>query len=111
MTIADVYNALAAVNSAGQNIDFVAPLTHLMSAILVEKAKTDLESLENVRLALLIAYVVILTLVYLLLLYPTAQALSEDASKMKSLMLLVPIDALSRVPAIQLYIQEKISLE
>jgi len=111
-TMKNVDGALQALRRVGEYINFwMGPLIKLSVAIIHETALKSLTTFRDIRVLLLVFYLGVLALLYALVLYPTAQSLSRDADKTKSLLLLLPPDVLRLIPSVSSYISDNISLE
>jgi len=82
-----------------------------MNAVVHEHGRDTMTQFGNIRVGMFIAYLAILAMLYLLVLAPTSSFVSKDASKTKSTMLLLHPDLCVKVPRVQQYIQDNISLE
>jgi len=84
------------MNIAGVFINhFVTPLAYMMNGAIFDYGLSIMTDLKTIRIALLVAFIVALILLYLLVLYPTARSLRIDAGKTKSLLLLLPPDVIN----------------
>ena len=108
----NVDGALQALRRVGEYINFwMGPLIKLSVAIIHETALKSLTTFRDIRVLLLVFYLGVLALLYALVLYPTAQALSRDADRTKSLLLLLSPDVVRNLSSISQYIEANYSLE
>ena len=81
-----------------------------MNGAIHEHGRKMMMEFVNIRIGMFIAYIIILILLYILVLYPTSTSLSRDASRTKSLLLLLHPDV-CRQPGVQAYLKQNLSRE
>ena len=78
-----------------------------MNGAIHEHGKEMMMQFADIRIGMFIAYMAILILLYIFVLYPTSRSLSRDASRTKSLMLLLHGEIVV-TPGVQRYIKQNL---
>lgn len=90
---------------------YIQPLNKYYAAILFEAALKLRQAFLDLRVLFLVVYCASLLILYVGVLAPTARSLSVAAEKTKSLILLLPSDAIHYAPSIHKYIDQHINIQ